>query len=70
MLGIKLLVCPHDGNKIFGVGQIDDVVRIAGQHMHGLYLFAAYFKAQHLVRADLSFFNESVSRYYNEKFPL
>ena len=70
MLRVKLLVCPHHGDEIICVGKIDYIVRIARKHMHRLYLLSAYLKAKHLVCADLSFFDESMTGNYNKEFPL
>lgn len=39
--GIKLLVCPHHGDEILGIGQVDDVVRIPRQHVYCLDLLPA-----------------------------
>ena len=33
MVWVKLLVCPHKGEGVLGVGQVDDVVRPAGDHV-------------------------------------
>ena len=49
-MGVKAFVCPHHGYKIFRFGKIDDVVRVAGEHMHRLDLLAADFKIQHLIQ--------------------
>ena len=66
---VKLLVCPHDCNQVLGIGQIDDVVCVAGEDMNGFDLVAADFKFEQLVTADTALLNESVSRHDNEKFP-
>ena len=29
MVRVKLLVCPHEGNEVFGFAEIDDVVRLS-----------------------------------------
>ena len=44
---VKLLVCPHDCNQVLGIGQIDDVVCVAGEDMNGVDLVAADFKFEH-----------------------
>ncbi len=33
MARIKLLVCPHNGDKVFDFGQVSNIVRIAGKHI-------------------------------------
>lgn len=44
---VKLLVCPHDCNQVLGIGQIDDVVCVAGEDMNGFDLVAADLKFEH-----------------------
>ena len=34
MVRVKLLVCPHQGNEVFGFGQIDNVVRPTGDYVN------------------------------------
>ena len=38
--GIKGLVGPHHRHQVFGVGQIDDVVGVAGEHDDALDLIS------------------------------
>ena len=35
-LRIEDFVAIHDGDKVFGVGEVDDVVGVAGEHDDGL----------------------------------
>ena len=69
MVRVKLLICPHDRYQVLGIGQVDDVVRVAGEHMNGFDLVAADLKFEHLVTADPALLNKSVPRHNNEKFP-
>ena len=36
MMRVEEFVGPHEGDEVFRVGEIDDVVGIARQHVHGL----------------------------------
>ncbi len=67
--GIEELVGPHQSNQILGFAEIDDVVGIAGQHMHGLDLLTADLKFQHLVRAQPALLNESVAGDDDKELP-
>ena len=41
-LRIENFIAVHDGNEIFGVAQVDDVVGVAGEHDDGLNLIATH----------------------------
>ena len=70
MVGVKLLVRPHDGHQVLGFGEVDDVVGVAREHVHGLNLVAAHLEFHHLVGADLAFLNQGAAAHHNEEFPL
>ena len=70
MVGVKLLVGPHDCHQIFRLTQIDNVVGIARQHMDGLDSVTADLKFDLFIGADLAFLNQPVSGHHHEKFPL
>ena len=55
MCRIEYFVRPHEGDEVLSFTQIDDVVRISGQHVDGLDAVAADFKFDHFVGSDLSF---------------
>ena len=40
MIRVELLVRPHEGDEIIGVGQIDDAMRPSGDHVNCLDLLA------------------------------
>ena len=44
MIQIKLLICPYQGNVAFGVTEINDVVRPAGNHVNGFDFIARNLK--------------------------
>ena len=67
---VEDLVRPHDGNKVLRFRQVDDIVRISGQHMDCLNMIAAHLKLDHFIRPDLPLLNQPVPRNYNEKIPL
>ena len=70
MVGVKLLVGPHDCHQIFRFTQIDNIVDIARQHMNGLNPAAADLKFDLFIGADLTFLNQPVSGHDHEEFPL
>ena len=70
MIWVKLLVCPHQGYEVFGVGKIDDVVRPARDHVDGFDLVAAYLKRNLFVGVDIALLDQGASAYDDEKLPL
>ena len=70
MVRVKGLVRPHDRDKIFGIGQVDNIVRVTGQHVHGFDLFAAHLEFYDLVGADLAFLNQGAAAHHDKEFPL
>ena len=52
---------PHDRHQIVSLGQVDDVVGIARQHVNGLDLLPGYLKFPDLVRADLPFLDQAMA---------
>ena len=70
VVGVKLLVCPHQGNEVFRFGQIDDVVRPARNHMNRLDFFSRNLKSDLFVCVDIALLNQRSARYNNEKLPL
>ena len=67
---VELLVCPHQGDEVLGLAQIDDVVGVPRQHVDGLGLVAGHLKFQHLAAADAALLNQTVARNHDEKLPL
>ena len=67
---IEYLVAVHDGNEVFGVGEVDDVVGVAGEHDDGLDFVTTNFIVQHFVCAFLAELDEAVARDDVDLFPL
>lgn len=67
---IENLVAVHDGDEVFGVGEVDDVVGVAGEHDDGLDFVTTNFIVQHFVCAFLAELDEAVARDDDELFPL
>ena len=70
MAGIKALVCPHHSHQILCLGQIDDVMGIAREHMDCLNVLTGRLELYYLVIPNFSLLNQPMTRYYDEKFPL
>ena len=64
-VGIEDLVAVHDGDEVLGVGEVDDVVRIAREHDDGLNVVATYLIVENLgIRVGfVSQLNESMTAY-------
>ena len=43
LIGIEYLVAVHDGNEVFGVREVDDVMCVAREHVDGLNVVAVNF---------------------------
>ena len=70
MIGIEDFVAVHDGDEVFGVGEVDDVVGVAGEHDHGLDFVAGYFIFNDFIRAFLAHLNNAMALDDDELFPL
>ena len=69
MIRIEDFVAPHDGDEVFGVTEVDDVVGVAREHVDGLDVLAADFEFDDFIGVDLSFLDEAVACYYDEELP-
>ena len=67
---IEYLVAVHDGDEVFGIGEVDDVVGIAGEHDDGLDFVTTHLIVEDFVRALLAELDEAVARDDDELFPL
>ena len=70
--GVEDFVAVHDGNEVFGVTQIDDVVGVAGEHDDRLDVVTANLIVENLgIRVGfVSQLNKSVARDYREVLEL
>ena len=60
-LRIENFVAIHDGDEVLGVGEVDDVVGVAGEHLHSLYLLAAHFVVPDFIRSLLAELNKAMT---------
>lgn len=67
---IEYLVAVHDGNEVFGVGEVDDVVGVTGEHDDTLDFVTTHLVVEDFVRALLAELDEAVARDDDELFPL
>ena len=70
MLWIKRFICPHDGDEIFGLGEVDDVVRVAGEHLNSGDFFTGHLKFDDFAAADSALLNQTVTGNDDENFRL
>lgn len=72
LFGIEYSVGPDDGDHVFGVGEVDEVVSVAGYHFDYLEFVAAHFKGDDgvgvplFVVADFSQLYQAVAADYEE----
>ena len=69
MSRVKLLVCPHQGNAVLGIGQVDDVMRPAGDHVDGFDFVAGNLKGYLFIGMNVAFFDQRSAGNNNEKLP-
>ena len=67
---IEYLVAIHDGDEVFGVGEVDDVVGVAGEHNDTLDFVTTHLVVEDFVRALLAELDEAVARNDDKLFPL
>ncbi len=70
MIGVKYLVAVHHCHEVFGVGEVDDVVGVAGQHDDRLDFISAHLVFNHLIRPLLAHLDQAVALHHDELFPL
>ncbi len=77
MVRVEDLVGPHQRYEVFGLAQIDYVVCISRQHVHGLdiclalcFVEACTCLACLEVDAQLAFLDQPMAAYYDEELPL
>ena len=69
MIGVELLVCPHQGYQILRIAEIYNIMRPAREHMDSFDFITAYFKFNRFIRYDVSFLNQGSAGNDDEKFP-
>ena len=67
---IEYLVAVHDGDEVFGIGEVDDVVGVAGEHDDTLDFVTTHLVVEDFVGAFLAELDEAVARDDDELFPL
>lgn len=67
---IEYLVAVHDGDEIFGIGEVDDVVGVAGEHDDTLDFVTTHLVVEDFIGAFLAELDEAVARDDDELFPL
>ena len=54
LVGVEHFVAVHHCHQVLGVGEVDDVVGVAGEHDDGLDFVTTYFVVNYLVGAFLA----------------
>ena len=66
---VEDLVAGHHGYEVFGIRQIDDVMRPAWDHVNGFDFVARNFELNEFSGIDVSFLNKTASGNHDELFP-
>ena len=71
-VGIEHLVAIHHSYQIFGLGEVDDVVSIAREHMDSLDVVTRDFPLQHTAIGivEVALLDKAVTRHHNELLEL
>ena len=70
VIRVEQLVRPHQGDEVLSVAEVDDVVRPARDHMHGLDLLSRNLKADLFVRVDIALLDPRAAADDDEELPL
>lgn len=70
LIGIKDFVAVHYCYKVFGVGEVDDVVGVAGEHDDTLDFVTTHLVVEDFIGAFLAELDEAVARDDDKLFPL
>lgn len=63
------LIAGHNGYKIFGFREIDNIMRPAGDHVDGFYFVSGYFKFYQLSCIDISFLDQAMAMNHDKLLP-
>ena len=66
---VEELIGPHEGDERLGVGEVDDVVGVAGEHVDGLDFVAGDLEVQDLVGVDAALLDEGAAGDHDEELP-
>ena len=69
LLRIENLIAVHNCHQVLSLGEVDDVVGVAGVHVYGLDIVATYFVIPYFIGSFFTHLNESMTRYNNKGFP-
>ncbi len=70
LLGVENLIAVHHCDKVLCIAEVDDVVRVARQHVNALDVVTSHFKLYYFVGAEFAFLNQSVTADHDEELPL
>lgn len=69
-VGVEALVAVHHCHEVFGVRQVNDVMGISWEHVHGLNLITAYLELDDFICAELTLLDFAVTGHHNKELPL
>ncbi len=67
---IEYLVAVHNGDEVFGIGEVDDIVGVTREHDDGLDFVTTHLVVEDFICAFLTELDEAVARDDDELFPL
>ena len=69
MARVEDLITGHNGYKVFGVREIDNIMRPAGDHVDGFYFVSGHFKFYQLSCIDISFLDQAMAMNHDKLLP-
>ena len=69
-VGIEDFVAVHHRDEVLGVGEVDDVVGVAGEHVDGLDVVAGDLELDDFVGAEPALLDEPTASNHDEELPL
>ena len=70
MVRIEYFITGHHRDQVFRLGQVDDIVRPAGNHVDGLDLVSRDLELHHFAGVDVALLNQPVTGDHDEQLPL
>mgnify|MGYP006924771117 CR=1 FL=1 len=70
MLRVEYFIADHNGDKVLGFREVDDIVRPSRNHVDGFDFIPGDFKFDCLSGIDISFLNKAMTGNDDEDFPL
>src|SRR5574344_1398040 len=69
-IGVKKFVSPHNRYKVLCLGEVNDIVGIAREHVDTLDVVSIHFKLNYFISAKFALLDKTMTGHHNEELPL